>query len=343
MTDDSGTILRAAQAGDEEAYAHVVEPYRRELLVHCYRMLGSLQDAEDSVQETLLRAWRRLDRFRGRLRLRAWLYKIATNICLDALDRRPRRKLPAAVYPAADPTGPIALSVAEPIWMEPLPEEWLVDEKENPEARYAMRESITLAFQLALQVLPPRQRAVLILRDVVDWSAKEVSDLLDMTVSAVNSALHRARATMTKQHAASGDNAVRSLTEDERWRRLLDDYVRAWDAGDIARLTALLKEDATLIMPPLPTWYQGREAILTFAARVHAAHMRGARSRYIPTRANGQPAMAVYHWSEPMKTYQPFGLHVLTVDESVWQITKIVNFLNPELFPRLGLAAELSK
>jgi RNA polymerase sigma-70 factor (ECF subfamily) len=227
--------------------------------------------------------------------------------------------------------------------LEPLPDGWLVDAKENPEARYAMHESITLAFQIALQLLPPRQRAVLILRDVLDWSANDVGDLLDMTVSAVNSALYRARATMAKHRAAGRDNAMRSLPEDERTRRLLAEYVRAWDTANIARLTALLKEDATWIMPPLPTWYQGREAILAFAARVHTAHGIDARSRYIATRANGQPAMAVYHWSEDRKAYQAFGLHVLTIDESVWQIATIVNFLKPELFPRFGLASELSE
>jgi len=337
-------MLRAAQAGDEGAFAHLIEPYRRELLVHCYRMLGSLQDAEDLVQETLLRAWRRLDTFQQQFSLRAWLYKIATNVCLDGLDRRPRRTLPAAVYPVADPRGPIAPAIEEPVWLEPLPDTWLVDAAGNPEARYAMRESITLAFQLALQLLPPRQRAVLILRDVLDWHANEVADLLDMTASAVNSALHRARATMRKDDGADRNNAVRSPLDDERRRRLLNEYVQAWDAADIARLTALLKEDAAWIMPPLPTWYQGREAVHAFiTTRVLAASARGVRRRHVPTRANGQPAMAIYHRPKASKVYQAFGLQVLTVDESVWQIVQITNFLKPELFPRFGLASELSE
>jgi RNA polymerase sigma-70 factor (ECF subfamily) len=341
---DVGVILRKAQAGDEEAFARLTGPYRRELLVHCYRMLGSLQDAEDVVQEALLHAWRRLDTLQQHASFRAWLYKIATNACLDALDKRPRRTLPSAVYPAADPRGSMAPPIEAPIWLEPLPDEWLVDAADNPEARYTMRESITLAFQLALQVLPPRQRAVLILRDVLGWHANEVADLLDMTISAVSSALHRARATMRRYHGADRDNAVRSLPDDERTRRLLNEYVQAWDAADIARLIALLKDDAMWIMPPLPAWYRGREAIHAFiVTQVLAASARGVGRRYIPTRANGQPAMAIYHRSQASEACQAVGLQVLTVDESAWQIAQVTTFMKPELFSRFGLAVELSE
>jgi RNA polymerase sigma-70 factor, ECF subfamily len=340
---DLDAIVREAQAGDEEAFARLVGPYRRELLVHCYRMLGSLQDAEDVVQEALLHAWRRLGTLRQHTSLRAWLYKIATNACLDALDKRPRRTLPTAVYPAADPRAPLASPIEEPIWLEPLPDEWLVDAADNPEARYTMRESVTLAFQLALQLLPPRRRAVLILRDVLAWHANEVADLLDMTISAVTSALHRARATMRKYHGADRENAVRSLPDDERTRRLLDEYVQAWSAADIAKLIALLKDDAAWIMPPLPTWYRGREAIHAFVAtRLLSASARAVGRRYIPTRANGQPAMAIYHCSEASEVYQAVGLQVLTVDESAWQFAQVTTFMKPELFPRFGLAVELS-
>ena len=337
---DLDTAVREALTGDEEAFARLIGPYRRELLVHCYRMLGSLQDAEDVLQEALLHAWRRLGTLREPGSFRAWLYKIATNACLDALDKRPRRTLPSAVYPPADPLGPMAPPFEDPIWLEPLPDEWLADAADHPEARYTMHESIALAFQLALQLLPPRRRAVLILRDVLAWQAKEVANLLEMPLSAVNSALHRARATMRKYHGADRDAAVRSLPDDERTQKLLNEYVQAWGTADIAKLVALLKDDATWLMPPLPTWYRGREAIRSFiATRLLAAH--GVGRRYIPTRANGQPAMAIYHGSEASNAYQAVGLQVLTVDEPAWQIAQVTTFMKPELFPRFGLAAEL--
>jgi RNA polymerase sigma-70 factor, ECF subfamily len=337
---DLDAVVREARTGDDEAFARLIGPYRHELLVHCYRMLGSLQDAEDVLQEALLRAWRRLGTLRQPASLRAWLYKIATHACLDALDKRPRRTLPSDIYPPADPWGSMAPPIEGPIWLEPLPDEWLVDASDHPEARYTMHESIALAFQVALQLLPPRRRAVLILRDVLAWQAKEVAHLLDMTISAVNSALHRARATMRKYHGADRDAAVRSLPDDERTRRLLGEYVQAWGAGDIAKLIALLKDDATWIMPPLPTWYRGREAIHAFiATRLLAA--RGVRRRYIPARANGQPAMAIYHRSDGGEAYRAVGLQVLTIEESVWQIAQVTTFLKPELFSRFALAVEL--
>ena len=339
---DLGTIVREAQAGDAEAFARLIGAYRHELLVHCYRMLGSLQDAEDVAQEALLQAWRRLGTLQQHTSFRAWLYKIATNACLDVLAKRPRRTLPSAVYPAADPREPMASPIEDPVWLEPLPDEWLVDAADNPEARYTMRESITLAFQLALQLLPPRRRAVLILRDVLAWHAKEVAALLDMTISAVNSALHRARATMRKYHGADRDAAVRSLPDDERTQKLLNEYVQAWGAADIAKLVALLKDDATWIMPPLPTWYRGREAIHAFIA-THLLGAHGVGRRYIPTGANGQPAMAIYHRPEAGGAYQAVGLQVLTVDESAGQIAQVTTFMKPELFSRFGLAAELAE
>jgi RNA polymerase sigma-70 factor, ECF subfamily len=339
---DPDAVVQEALAGDEEAFARLIGPFRRELLVHCYRMLGSLQDAEDVLQEALLHAWRRLGTLRQPASFRAWLYKIATNACLDLLDERPRRTLPSAVYPAADPREAMAEPIDAPIWLEPLPDEWLAGAADHPEARYTMRESIALAFQLALQLLPPRRRAVLILRDVLAWQAKEVADLLDMTISAVNSALHRARATVRKYHGADRDAAVRSLPDDERTRRLLNEYVQAWGAADIAKLIALLKDDATWVMPPLATWYRGREAIHAFiVTRLLAA--RGVRGRYIATRANGQPAMAIYHRSDTNEVYQAVGLQVLTVDESVWQIAQVSTFMKPELFSRFDLAVELSE
>src|SRR5512136_25487 len=215
--------LAAARAGDPNAFGGLTEPYRHELQVHCYRMLGSLQEAEDLVQETFLRAWRRLETFKGRASLRAWLYKIATNACLDALEKRPRRTLPVRSQPPADPSEPPTPPLTELIWLEPFPDDLLDDVEPTPEARYALHESITLAFLTALQLLPPRQRAVLIMRDVLDWDASEVAELLDMTVSAVNSALHRARAALNKNY--SPEPLVNLKLVDPATRALLDRYV----------------------------------------------------------------------------------------------------------------------
>jgi RNA polymerase sigma-70 factor (ECF subfamily) len=188
--------LAAARAGDQHEFGGLTEPYRRELQLHCYRILGSLQDAEDTVQETMLRAWRKLNTFEGRASLRAWLYRIATNACFDALAKRPRRVLPVSAQPAADPRAPMSPPLTEPIWLEPYPDDLIAEPEAGPEARYTARESVALAFIAALQSLPPRQRAVLILRDVLDWQASEVAQTLDLTVSAANSALHRARVTL---------------------------------------------------------------------------------------------------------------------------------------------------
>ena len=220
----------------------------------------------------------------------------------------------------------------------------MVDTAGNPEARYTLRESVTLAFLVALHLLPPRQRAVLILRDVLDWCAKEVADVLCMTISAVNSTLQCGRTTMGKHRGADRHQAVLPLPDDEKTRRLLDAYVQAWDAADIIKLIALLRDDVAWTMPPLPTWYRGREAMRAFiSAHVFPARARGVRSRHVLTRANGQPAMATYHRPKAGDAYQAFGLQVLTLDESTWQIAEITNFLKPELFFRFGLASEFGE
>jgi RNA polymerase sigma-70 factor (ECF subfamily) len=343
--------LAAARGGDQGEFGGLTEPYRRELQIHCYRILGSLHDAEDLVQETFLRAWRRLDTFEGRSSFRAWLYKIATNACLDALDRQRtvRRALPSTARPPGDPHTPPEPPIAERVWLEPFPDEWLVEASAGPasagpEARYSARESISLAFLAALQLLPPRQRAVLILADVLDWRASEIAGLLEITASAVNSALHRARATLARHYPAGGRESLPSRATDERMRALLHQYVQAWEAADVAGLVALLKEDARFSMPPSPSWYYGRAAIRVFVAATlfadDALFPGAARGRWRlrSTRANGQPAFATYH-RDVSGAYRPFGLQVLTFDGE--QLAAVDHFINPALFSPFGLPTEI--
>jgi RNA polymerase sigma-70 factor (ECF subfamily) len=338
--------LAAARRGDQYEFSSLTEPYRHELQIHCYRILGSLHEAEDLVQETLLRAWRRLDSYEGRASFRAWLYKIATNACLDVLDqRRSRRTLPTSARPASDPHTPIAPPPSEPVWLEPFPDEWLVEAAASPEARYTALESVSLAFLAALQALPPRQRAVLILSDVLDWSAREVAELLGLTVSAANSALHRARVTLTKHYHGREPESVAKSRVDIQTQRLLERYVQAWETADVARLVALLKEDATFTMPPSPSWYRGRAAIGAFVAvTVFADHgmfpgKAAGRWRLVPTRANAQPAFAIYQRMEG-NVYQAFGIHVLTFEAG--RLAEITSFIDSSLPLRFGLPPALT-
>ena len=335
--------LHAAQVGDQEAFERLVEPYRRELLLYCYRMLGSLQDAEDALQEAWLRAWRRLETFQHHLSFRAWLYKIVTHICFDALEKRPRRTLPSTMYPPADPTEPVTAPVQEPIWLEPLPASWLTDEASNPEARYLMRESIRLAFLVVLHLLPPRQRAVLIIRDVLSFRANEVAQLLGLTISAVNSALHRTRTTLERHARGDGREMHAALPEDESTRTLLNACVQDWETGNLSRLIARLTDDAILTMPPTPTWYRGREAISTFLVNTLFAHV-GCEIGYrlIPTHANGQPALAIYRRTSPGGVYRAYLLQVLAIEKASGHIAEATCFLIPDLFPRFGLPSECS-
>ena len=330
--------LAAARAGDPDEFSGLTEPYRRELQVHCYRMLGSLQDAEDLVQETMLRAWRRFDTFEGRASVRAWLYRIATNACLDALHKRPRRALPADSAPASDPGRPPESPVSEPVWLEPFPDDLLAAPEEDPEARYTARESVTLAFLTALQLLPPRQRAVLLMRDVLGWRASEVAGLLDLTIPAVNSALHRARVTLAL-HYHAGAGAQTAPKDDENLRALLERYVRAWEAADVPGLLSLLKEEAAFAMPPSPSWYRGRDAIRVFlSAAIFTDGSRG-RWRRVLVSANSQPAFAVYERGAG-GSYQAFAIEVLTMDRN--QIADVTTFINPALFSRFGLPDRLA-
>jgi RNA polymerase sigma-70 factor, ECF subfamily len=312
-------------------FGALVEPLRRELHVHCYRMLGSVHDAEDMVQETFLRAWRRRGTYEGRASLRAWLYKIATNACLDALDKRPRRFVPRTREAVTTLEQPIPADVNEPIWLEPYPDELLMVDDQTPERQLSERENITLAFIAMLHLLPPRQRAALILRDVLEWKASEVADLFEMTVPAVKSTLHRARATM-RDHADSV--WISDAMLDEAAQARLVDYVRAWETADIDELLALLKEDATFSMPPIPAWYRGRATIGGLVAKTIFRGDANGRWRLLPTRANGRPAFGLYR-NDGEGVYSAYGIQVLTFDGGL--IADIITFRNAGLFGYFGL------
>jgi RNA polymerase sigma-70 factor (ECF subfamily) len=288
-------------------------------------MLGSVHDAEDALQEALLRAWRGLERFEGRSSLRSWLYTIATNTCLNAIARRPKRVLPIDYGPAADPHDAPGEPIVESVWLEPYPDEMLglEDGYAAPEARYEQREGVELAFIAALQHLPPNQRAVLILREVLGFSAKEVAEALDTTVASVNSALQRARAAVDERvPEQSQQETLRSLG-DEQVRELVDRYVDAWERNDVEAFASMLAEDATFAMPPLASWYRGREGIAAWAA---GWPLSGAwRWRTVFTRANGQLALGFYAWDDGEQAHLPFALNVLTLRDT--QISDVTAFV----------------
>lgn len=319
----------------EELLAELFERHRRELHVHCYRLLGSVQDAEDLVQETFLRAWRRLDGFEGRASFRVWLYRIATNACLDALARRPRRLVPELVA-QPDPAEEPPQDAVDLPWLQPYPDALL---DASPETRLVERETIELAFVAATQHLPPRQRACLVLRDVLSWSARETAELLGTSVASANSLLQRARATMRARlprHRLEWTGAV----EDAAERELLRRYLEAWERADVDELVSLLREDARLTMPPTPSWYQGRDAIRAFLSRfVFAERAQLRPERLLPTRANRQPAFAAYARTEADPVHRAFALKVLTLEGG--RIAAVSGFGYPELFSAFGLPPAL--
>ncbi|MCU1349231.1 MAG: hypothetical protein JWO56_2261 [Acidobacteria bacterium] len=329
----------ATRVGDQDAFAALAERHRAELRLHCYRMLGSFQDAEDLVQETLLRAWSKRATYQGRATFRAWLYGIATNACLDVLRRRPRRLLPSDVYGAADPTES-PRSADELPWLEPFPERLLEAAAANldePEARLLARETTELAFLAAIQHLSPRQRAVLILRDVLEWSAKETAATLETTVASVNSALQRAHAALAKHWAARGDATNAASV---RERELLDGLIAAWEHADAGALAAMLRDDARLVMPPTPSWYDGREAIEAFFVNyAFRSPDFPSRVRGLATSANRQPAVALYLRRRGDRARTPFAL--LVFDAAADGIRNLTLFHLPELFASWGLPATL--
>jgi RNA polymerase sigma-70 factor (ECF subfamily) len=310
-TTDQRLLLAAARAGDERAFRQLVDPYRHALEVHCYRMLGSVQDAEDVAQETLLRAWRALERFEPRAQFQTWLYRIATNACLDELERRPRRPEPVDPFPDV-PADEQALPTYDPA------------------ARYAIREGMELALLRAIQELPGRQRAILIFRDVLGWSATEVAELLDSTVASVNSALQRARATIDRHLPANGPSA-----KGREERELLQRYVEAFETDDMDGLLTLLREDALLRMPPQRHLSGGARIARFFYETVARGDLT--RIRHKPTWANGRPAVTIELKTED-GTFIPHGISVLEIEEG--KIVGIDAFLKPSLLPRFGFPSD---
>ena len=334
----TGDLIARARDGDEQAFELLVDPHRRELQVHCYRVLGSVQDAEDAVQETLVAAWRGLDGFQGRSSIRTWLYQIATRRCLNALRadsrRRPRR---AAAMPAVDLPEPTGHN--EVVWLEPYPDlllEGLPDHAPGPEARYETREAISLAFVTALQLLSPRQRAVLVLRDVLGFPAREAARMLDTTDESVTSALKRARATLRRQRPSPEGVEAPPLPGSVVEQEVVAQLTRAYETGDVGHLVALLTDDVRLVMPPIPLEYRGRDLAVRFHAAVTFQH--GRTIRLVATRSNGQPAFGMYAPNPNVPVLHANGLLVLTLAGN--RISAMTRFDNTAL-PRFGLPRTL--
>jgi RNA polymerase sigma-70 factor, ECF subfamily len=316
----------------DDDFLEVAGPYRRELLAHCYRMLGSVHEAEDLVQETYLRAWRSSHGFEGRSSLRTWLYRIATNVCLTALDSRKRRPMPSGLgAPSAHPDDPL-VELGEVLWLEPVPDAMVGGDPHDPATIVAGRASVRLALVAALQQLPPRQRAVLVLREVLRLRAAEVAEMLDTSVAAVNSSLQRARAQL-EAAGLTEDDVVEP--DDPAQRELLDRYARALEAKDVTAIVEVFTADVVWEMPPFSAWFRGPEAI----ARLIASHCpaRAGELRLLPTEANGQPAYAVYRLTD--EGWTPFQLHVLAVTDG--RVSHVAAFFDLTLFATFGLPARL--
>jgi RNA polymerase sigma-70 factor (ECF subfamily) len=347
---EEAAVLAAVRDGDEAAFAALTERYRRQLHLHCYRMLGSFEDAEDLVQETMLRAWRSRASFQGRSLFRTWLFRIATNLCLNALARRPRRILVADV-PARDPSAhlppeerpDLGAPPADLPWLQPYPDHLLdqiAPSDAEPDAVVVARETIELAYLAAIQYLPPKQRAILLLRDALGWSAKETAGLLRMSVASVNSALQRARSTMRARLPARRLDWAQATSPTEEERSVLERFMDAHDRADVAAFTALLREDARQTMPPHLRWYQGRKAVAALFARYiepgspnYPGHLR-----CVPAAANRLPAAAFYLRRPGDSEYRLFGLDVLEVQEG--QVCAITAF-GLELLGAFGLPSTL--
>ncbi len=326
----------------EREYHDLVEAHRAELHAHCYRMLGSVHDAEDALQDALLRAWRGLGRFEGRSSRRTWLYRIATNACLDSIARRSRRAMPMDLGPATEPGDGLAPPLVESVWIEPYPDGALEAAEE--------REGVELAFVAAIQHLAPRQRAVLILRDVLGFSAREVAEALDSTVASVNSALQRAHAAVDERLPERTQQETLRALGDDALRDLVGRYTDAWERGDVDAIVAMLTEDAVITMPPMPTWFAGRPAVAAFLRDVAFARrwdpeagvfVEGERDvRVVPARAGGQVALATYRRPPGAGAHVAQALQVLTLRGD--RVAEIHGFVTPERFARFGLPASLA-
>ena len=331
----AGDLMSRARAGDGEAFRELTDPYRRELQVHCYRMLGSFQDAEDTLQDTLLAAWRGFGGFEGRASLRTWLYRIATNRCLNARRTAARRPAKEWDVPGVEPPEPTRLG--EVAWLEPVPDaviEGAVDAPLGPEARYEQTEAISLAFVTALQMLPPRQVAVLVLRDVLGFRTGEVADMLDATVESVKSALKRARAGLQHRRPTSDDREPPPAADSPAEDAVVAKFVRAWESADVDGLVTLLTDDVFMSMPPMPFEYQGRNVVARFCAAIFRA---GRRFDLVPTRANGQPAFGAY-LRGPTGIRHGTGLYVLTLTGD--RISAMTRF-DAGVLPAFGLPRSL--
>ncbi len=328
-----GELLAAARAGNPAAFEALVAGYLRELYAHCYRMLGSVQDAEDALQETLLAAWRGLAGFEGRGSLRAWLYRVSTNACLREIARRPRRMLSSDYGPPQRDTRELGEPVTDPIWLEPwLDEEGAGEPAEvDPESRYLQRESVELAFIAALQHLPGTQRAVLILRDVLEFSAAEVAEILDTTPASVNSALQRARKAVEERVPATSQQAELDALGADGQRELVEAFVTAWERADLGALLELLADDARFTMPPLPAWFQGRRDV----GRFFAEGVFSMPWRLKPIRLNGQPGFACYVLEPGAERFRLGAINLITLRAG--RIAWIAGFLDPDVHRRLGL------
>ncbi|WP_198961419.1 sigma-70 family RNA polymerase sigma factor [Pseudonocardia sp. MH-G8] len=327
--------LSLARGGDDAAFHRLVEPLQGELRAHCYRMLGSLHDAEDALQDALLRAWRGIGRFEERSSVRAWLYRIATNTCLDAIGSRGRRALPVDLGPAAEHAVLDDHALTEIAWLGPYPDDGVADGPAAPHVRYEQRESVELAFVAALQHLPGNQRAALLLFEVLGYSAREVAETLGTTVASVNSALQRARKVVEELRPEQSQQQTLRALGDVRLREVVAQYSDALERGDADALVTLLTADVSWSMPPLASWYRGRAAVTDFLVRLPLRE----RWRHLPVRANGQQAVACYIWDERVGHFRGAALDVLTFRGD--RLAAVTAFLDGSLFPRFGLPESL--
>jgi RNA polymerase sigma-70 factor (ECF subfamily) len=318
-------MTEAIRAADEDSFARLIEPHRRELHAHCYRMLGSVHDADDALQEALLGAWKGLPGFEARSSLRSWLYTIATNASWRILERRKRRELPGGTGSGDDPRAPLAAPLAESVWIEPYPDELL---------RYEEREGVELAYVAALQLLPPNQRAALLLLEVLGFSARETAEILETSVASVNSALQRARAKLERERPARSQQGTLRALGDERSRELVARFVDAWNRADVTAIVAMLSEDASFSMPPLPTWFRGKDDIAAFmTGRIFRSTWR-----FDVTSASGQPAMVGRRRNPDSGRYELRALTVLTFEGEL--IAAMTAFLGPGVLGRFSAGGD---